>query len=154
MTLRGAYRIESDSAIRSLIAEAVWQHRLPSCVEFLAVALEDPHPEVRKQALDGLVALASPESKRILELAKSRMVGHDTDFRDWIEEAIGLVQARGCLGNSVGTRPRDHTSPKRQRGFRLPSRAVRASTSGCYPHLNLAKRSVRSTIQRLPACNV
>jgi hypothetical protein len=28
----------------------------------------------------------------------------------------GLVQARDCLGNTLCTRPGDHTSPKRKRG--------------------------------------
>jgi hypothetical protein len=73
--LEEAYHVEPDPGIRSLIVEAVWQHRLPSSVDFLAVALEDPHTEVWKQALDGLVTLASLESRRVLELATSRMVG-------------------------------------------------------------------------------
>jgi len=89
--LEDAYRSEADPVIRALIVEAVWQHRLPSSVDFLAIALEDPHPEVWKEALDGLVTLASPESRKVLELAKSRMAGHDATFRAWVTEAIDQV---------------------------------------------------------------
>ena len=49
--LEDAYRDEADPEIRALIVEAVWQQRSPTSVEFLAVALEDPHPDVWKQAL-------------------------------------------------------------------------------------------------------
>jgi len=89
--LEEAYRGEADPAIRALIVEAVWQHRLPTSVDFLVVALEDPHPEVWKQALDGLVTLVSPESRTVLELAKSHVTGQDTILRAWIEEAIDQI---------------------------------------------------------------
>jgi len=89
--LEEAYRGEADPGIRALIVEAVWQHRLSTSVDFLAVALADPHPEVWKQAVDGLVTLASPESRKVLDLAKSRVAGHDAPFRDWIEEAIDQI---------------------------------------------------------------
>ncbi len=54
----------------------------------------------------------------------------------------GLVQARDCLGNPVGTRPRDQTSPKRQRGFRLrwlssPAHPPGASKSGWHPLVDM-----------------
>src|SRR5579864_1526336 len=83
--LEDAYRGEPDFAIRALIVEAVWQHRLSCCVDFLALALEDPHHKVWKQAVDGLVTLASSESRKTLELAKSCMEGHDATFRAWVE---------------------------------------------------------------------
>jgi HEAT repeats len=89
--LEDAYRGEADPEIRALIVEAVWQHRQPSSVDFLAVTLEDQEPEVWKQALDGLVRLASPESRNALELAKNRLAGQDAVFRAWIEEAIDQV---------------------------------------------------------------
>ena len=96
--LEDAYRGEVDPEIRALIVEAVWQHRSPASVEFLAVALLDPHPDVWKQALDGLVCLASPESKRILELAKNRVAGQDAILGDWIAEAIDQVDERLTAG--------------------------------------------------------
>jgi len=45
----------------------------------------------------------------------------------------GIVQLRGCLGNTLRTRPGDHTSPKRKRGFRIHSLALRASMPGVLP---------------------
>jgi HEAT repeat protein len=89
--LEEAYRGEADPEIRALIVEAIWQHRSPSSVDFLAVALEDPHPDVWKQALDGLVIIASPESRKVLELAKSGAAGQDAILRGWIEEAIAQI---------------------------------------------------------------
>jgi HEAT repeats len=89
--LQQAYRTESDSAIRALIVEAVWQHRLPATIDFLAVALIDPHPDVWKQALDGLVTLASAESRDVLEAALEHASAGDAEYRDWIREAIGQI---------------------------------------------------------------
>jgi hypothetical protein len=86
--LEQAYRGESDPKIRALVVKAAWEHRLPISVGFLAVALEDPHPDVWKEALDGLVTLASPDSRKVLELAKARAWGKDAILLAWIEEAI------------------------------------------------------------------
>src|SRR6476619_3563897 len=61
------YRAESDPSIRSILIEVIWQLRSPASIEILAEALMDPSPEVWRQALDGLVTLASPESLRVLE---------------------------------------------------------------------------------------
>jgi hypothetical protein len=96
--LEEAYRGEADPQIRALIVEAVWQHRLPTSVHFLKVALEDPHPEVWKQSLDGLVVLASPESRKILELAKTRVAGPDANLVAWIDEAIDQIDESATRG--------------------------------------------------------
>jgi hypothetical protein len=55
------------------------------------VALEDPHPEVLKQALDGFVVLASMESRKALESAMTRLTGRHGIIRAWIEEAIDQI---------------------------------------------------------------
>jgi hypothetical protein len=89
--LQEAYRVESEPAIRALVVEAVWQHRLPSTTDFLAVALADPHLEVWKRALDGLVTLASAESRKALEAALESAAARDSEHRAWIEEAIGQI---------------------------------------------------------------
>ena len=96
--LEQAFQGEQNHAMRSLIVEAVWQHRLPSSVDFLAVALEDPQIEVRKKALDGLVTLASAESRRVLEMAKRRLAGDDASFGFWIEEAIDQIRESTAPG--------------------------------------------------------
>jgi HEAT repeat protein len=89
--LVAAYQAEADPLVRELIVEAVWQHRLPSTIDFLAAALADPHPGVWKRALDGLVALASVESRDALEAALGTLAAGDDRCRSWIEEAIGQI---------------------------------------------------------------
>jgi HEAT repeat protein len=84
--LQEAYRYEDDPIVRSLVVEAIWQHRQPSVIGFLVDVLGDPMPVVWKQALDGLVTLASPESMTLLKSAADRE--SDAERRAWIEEAI------------------------------------------------------------------
>lgn len=81
-----AYTCEDDPVVRSMIVEAVWQHRQPSVIKFLADVLRDPTPIVWRQALDGLVTLASPESIRVLRSAADGEI--EAERRTWIEEAI------------------------------------------------------------------
>lgn len=88
--MQSAYHVEPDPIVRAMIIEAIWQHRQPSTIGFLAEALRDPAPPVWKQALDGLVTLASPDSIHRLESARDRET--DPERRAWIEEA--LEQAR------------------------------------------------------------
>jgi HEAT repeat protein len=92
--LADGYRAEADPAIRNLLVEVAWQLRTHSALDFLAEALQDPAPEVWRQALDGLVALASPESLRILEAARDSVRLPDDDFPTWIEGAIEDVSGR------------------------------------------------------------
>jgi HEAT repeat protein len=92
--LAEAYRAEAEPAVRNLLVEVVWQLRSPSSIAFLGEALQDPNPEVWKQALDGLVTLASPESLRILESARDRVGVDLDDFQSWIEGAIEDVSGR------------------------------------------------------------
>ena len=84
--LQQAYRCEDDPNVRSILVEAIWQHRQPSVIGFLADVLGDPMPVVWKQAIDGLVTLASPESLRVLRSAAGSEC--DAERRAWIEEAI------------------------------------------------------------------
>ncbi len=69
-----------------MIVEAIWQHRRPSTMTFLADALRDSGSIVWKQALDGLVTLASSEPIQVLRSAMEE--GTDIERRAWIEEAI------------------------------------------------------------------
>jgi hypothetical protein len=84
--MRMAYSRENDIVVRAMIVEAIWQHRQQSVISFLADALRDPAPMVWKQALDGLVALASPEVMTVLRSAANREI--EAERRAWIEEAI------------------------------------------------------------------
>jgi HEAT repeat protein len=89
-----AYRAEADPALRTLIVEVVWQLRSHASLDLLGEALQDPSPEVWRQALDGLVTLATPESLRILEATRDTARGGDDDFRAWVEGAIEDVSGR------------------------------------------------------------
>ena len=95
-----AYRAEPDPDVRSLLVEAIWQLRSPSSLELLGEALQDPAPEVWREALDGLATLASPESLRILESTRDGLVVSDEegsdgdDLREWINGAIEDVRGR------------------------------------------------------------
>ena len=92
--LEEAYRSESDPAVRALLVEAVWQIRAPSAVGFLGEALQDPEPDVWRQALDGLVTLASRESLQILESARDRVGDDGGEFGEWLDGAIEDVSGR------------------------------------------------------------
>jgi HEAT repeat protein len=92
--LVNAYRAEADPAIRALVVEAVWQLRSHASIEFLGEALQDPAPEVWRQALDGLVTLATPQSLRILEAARDAVRVPDEGFHTWVKGAIADLSGR------------------------------------------------------------
>jgi hypothetical protein len=83
-----------------MLVEAIWQLRSPSSLDLLGEALQDPAPEVWREALDGLATLASPESLRILESTRDGLVASDEegsdgdDLRGWIDGAIEDVRGR------------------------------------------------------------
>jgi hypothetical protein len=85
-----AYRSEPDPLVRALIVEVVRQHRCPSTLDFLADAPDDPHPAVWKQALDGLVVLASSEAEQRLRGTAFRLEADD-ERHAWFQEAIEQI---------------------------------------------------------------
>ncbi len=87
---------ERDSHVRVFLVETIWQHRQQSVIPFLAEVLHDPEPDIWKEALNGLVTLASPEAIEALRSARKRQFKHDKDaqeFREWLDEAIGQSEA-------------------------------------------------------------
>ncbi len=70
--------------------EVVWQHRCTPTLDFLIAALDDPHPAVWKQALDGLVTHASPEAEYRLRASACRWDAED-ERQAWFEEGIGQI---------------------------------------------------------------
>ena len=93
-----AFRDEQDPAIRSQLTVIVWQHRLPETTKFLSEALDDPAPEVWKNALDGLVALGGQSATQVLQAARQRSSGGNREKRvqaKWIDEAIQQVEEKG-----------------------------------------------------------
>jgi len=90
-----AYRTEAEPTIRATLVKIIWQHRVPETISFLSEALDDNHPEVWKNALDGFVALGSASAIQILESAKQQIqAGNQTQSAriGWIDEAIQQIR--------------------------------------------------------------
>ena len=93
--LMAMFKIEPDDRIRAFLVEVIWQHRQHSVIPFLGEALNDSESQVWRQALDGLVTLASPAALKVLRSASVRQFPHQQDteqFRSWLEEAIGQAE--------------------------------------------------------------
>ena len=89
--LIAVFRGEQDIALRELLLEVIWQYREHSVVPLLGEALRDTQPRIWRQALNGLVALASPEALDILRAARTQQfpTARETEeFRHWLNEAI------------------------------------------------------------------
>ncbi len=65
-----AFRREPDNSVRAFLLNVIWEFRSPASIPVLAEALNDPDPEVWKQALDGLVTIKSKEARNALQAAK------------------------------------------------------------------------------------
>lgn len=81
----------TETRLRVFLLGVIWQHRQQSVIPVLGEALLDSEPEVWREALDGLVALASPASLEALYAARMRSFTRQEDakeFRCWLEEAI------------------------------------------------------------------
>ena len=110
-TLAAIYRKESDPELRAFLVRVAWERREDMSVNFILEALADPAEEVWHSALDGTVALASPE---MLDLLKSLRATERADpattrrFQICVAEAIlyvdGLVQG--------GQRPQANYVPR------------------------------------------
>lgn len=88
--LEAAFRCEWDASVRSILVKAIWGHRQPASIPFLAHAIADPSPEVWQSALDGLVTLASSRALNALKIAHETAT---TSQHPWIAEAIEQVSA-------------------------------------------------------------
>jgi hypothetical protein len=86
---------EPEPHVRALLIKVAWERKEKDIVPFLHRALEIPDELVWQQALDGLVAFASPEVHEILLNARAREFVDTTltnRFRLWLEEAIQQVE--------------------------------------------------------------
>jgi hypothetical protein len=89
--LMAVFRSEQAIAVREFLVGVIWQHREQSVIPFLGEVLSDPEPSIWRQALDGLVALASPAALDILRAARTQQFptqGETEEFRRWLDEAI------------------------------------------------------------------
>lgn len=91
-------RSETDAEVRAFLVELIWQHRQPSVIPFLGEALSDPDPRVWKEAMNGLVALASPAALEALLAARGRTFSSQQEgekFQGWLAEAIEQTKQAG-----------------------------------------------------------
>ena len=89
------FHAEPEPHVRALLIKVAWERKENGIVPFLHRALEIPDELVWQQALDGLVAFASPEVHEILLNARTREFADTTltnRFRLWLEEAIQQVE--------------------------------------------------------------
>ncbi len=89
--LMAAYRVDHDTQIRLFLLNVIWEYRDQSAIPLLGEALFDLQKLIWQEALDGLVALASPTAVDALRAARTRQftTEHDTEmFRLWLAEAI------------------------------------------------------------------
>lgn len=86
-----AYHAEDNPQVRATLIDIIWQHRLPSSLNFLAQALHDEHPEVWKVALDGIVGIGGDAALALLMQHRDQLQSNpgSSDVRlRWIEEAL------------------------------------------------------------------
>ncbi|HMO16101.1 MAG TPA: HEAT repeat domain-containing protein [Pirellulaceae bacterium] len=86
------YTNANDGELRARIVEVIWQHRVPTTVSFLASALNDEHPEVWKQAIDGLVTIGGDHSVGALKTLLGQ-IKYDDARSPWIAEAIDQIES-------------------------------------------------------------
>lgn len=92
--LTNAFRGEPDSDVRVFLIKVLWEHRDPALLPVLGEALTDRNADVWKEALNGLVTLASSASLSILNRALAEPVldrSGQTKFASWVNEAIEQV---------------------------------------------------------------
>jgi HEAT repeat protein len=85
-----------DSVFRAALVELARQLHSTDAVRLFDTALRDESPRVWKEALDGLVDLASPASILLLEQALARTPpGHTdpTEWGYWLREALQQARA-------------------------------------------------------------
>jgi len=86
-----AYSSERNPEVKAFIVEVLWQQRDAAAIPTLGQALFEPDSRVWKEALSGLVALASAESLGALRAARARRFKSQAatdEFSRWLEEAI------------------------------------------------------------------
>ena len=89
--LISAYHSETDTQKRCFLLHVIWEYRQPLMIPFLSEVLLDHEPLIWQEAIDGLVALASPEAVNALSAARSHRFTRSSDtatFQLWVAEAI------------------------------------------------------------------
>ena len=79
-----AYDRAAEPNVRWALVKAVWEHREPSSIPFLARALNDPADEVWNEAISGLQTIGTADARAALNAA---LPGSSGKKRDRLEEA-------------------------------------------------------------------
>jgi len=94
-TIDDLYRNENDPDLRAFLVRIAWERREAGSLEFILEALNDLAEEAWQSALDGTVALASPEMLDMLQTAKSQEradAAMNRRFQMCVHEAILYVE--------------------------------------------------------------
>ena len=104
--LIAAYHAETSPAICSDLLRIIWAFRTPFALPLLAEALRDRRDTRWRHALDGLVALASPEAIQLLHAVlceEAISPNPDSDYTEWVREALEQTQqAHDANSNATG----------------------------------------------------
>jgi hypothetical protein len=104
------YRQEPDPDVRAFLVTVAWERREEHSTAFILEALNDPADEVWQSALDGAVALASPEILDVLDSMRQQDradAAQTRRFQMCVEDAIKYVE--GLLQG--GQRPQNISIP-------------------------------------------
>ncbi len=104
--LIAAYHAETSASICASLLRIISEFRTPSALPLLAEALRCRRDDQWKQALDGLVRLASVEAIQTLEAVirdEAVAPNPESSYIDWVREALDQTkQAHGNNSNSTG----------------------------------------------------
>jgi HEAT repeat protein len=93
--LTAAFRTQQDPALRAFLVKAAWQRGDRQAIALLAEAVNQSDEEIWQEALDGLVALASPEALAVLMAARTRKFADRSvsqRFQSCAREAIEYIR--------------------------------------------------------------
>jgi hypothetical protein len=99
--LMAVFRSEQDGGVREFLVRVIWKLGERSVIPFLGEVLSDNEALVWRQALDGLVSLATPAALDVLRAARARQFATQREaeeFRRWLEEAIEHAGTEGQSG--------------------------------------------------------
>lgn len=93
--LMAVFPSTQDIRLREMLVAVIWGYREQSVIPFLREALFDTEPRIWREALNGLVSLASPAALDALCEARRRrfLTQRETEeFGGWVEEAISQAE--------------------------------------------------------------
>jgi HEAT repeat protein len=93
--LTTAFRTEQNPALRTFVIKVAWQRGDRQAIALLAEAINQSDEQIWQEALDGLVALASPEAVSVLTVAKTRELADESAthrFQSCVTEALEYIR--------------------------------------------------------------